>query len=433
MPGIGNTTFELNNKKYFFKIGENNLIDIKNKRYEPNIEYTIYEIIRNERNQTLKKYFELIKNEKLFNEEVEILLKRINEQIQDINSNDNDIFYEIVEQKFNKNSLLEYIYNNIKYDKNYNPKDIFNAFQKIKDEDNNSNDQLKEAYLIKLYCFNFICFNYRENELKKDKEFKKDEYINNIKSKLKDKESKLPESFSLFYLENGIGLNNENLFNQIANLKKNEIIFQKVLQQIMKQIQTALFLFHHLSKEFFLYHNDLKLGNIMLMNYDYNNEDNINIIYEKITKATFKIMDFDLTRKNDCITYYKFNDPNKEEMFEIGQILWVLITHQTLNKIEKNKMIQYPLINKSEKLCENIFTFLHKSLQINENYRMDCDSGFLHPFIINDDSQFNNILDFEGIPDIFKTKEGFYLPINYPFFSFESGEYKETELFEVEF
>ena len=167
MPGIGNTTFELNNKTYFFKIGENNLIDIKNKRYEPNIEYTIYEIIRNERNQTLKKYFELIKNEKLFNEEAEILLKRINEQIQDINSNDNDIFYEIVEQKFNKNSLLEYIYNNIKYDKNYNPKEIFNAFQKIKDEDNNSNDQLKEAYLIKLYCFNFICFNYRENELKK--------------------------------------------------------------------------------------------------------------------------------------------------------------------------------------------------------------------------------------------------------------------------
>ena len=431
MPGIGNTTFELNNKTYFFKIGRNNIIDKKNEIYEPNIEYTIYEIIRNERNQTLKKYFELIKNEKLFNEEAEILLKRINNQIQDINSNDNDIYYEIVEQKFNKNSLLEYIYNNIKFDKNYNPKIIFNAFQKIKDEENNSNDELKEAYLIKLYCFNFICFNYRENELKKNKEFKKDDYINKIKSNLK--ESKLPESFSLFYLENGIGLNNENLFNQIANLKKNEIIFQKVLQQIMKQIQTALFLFHHLSKDFFLYHNDLKLGNIMLMNYNYNEKDNINTIYEKITKATFKIMDFDLTRKNDCITYYKFNDPNKEEMFEIGQILWVLITHQTLNKIEKNKIIQNPLINKREKLCENIFTFLHKSLQIDENYRMDCDSGFLHPFIINDESQFNNILNFEGIPEIFKTKKGFYLPINYPFFSFDTGKYKETELFEIEF
>jgi hypothetical protein len=120
-------------------------------------------------------------------------------------------------------------------------------------------------------------------------------------------------------------------------------------------------------------------------------------------------------------------------MFEIGQILWVLITHQTLNKIEKNKIIQNPLINKREKLCENIFTFLHKSLQIDENYRMDCDSGFLHPFIINDESQFNNILNFEGIPEIFKTKKGFYLPINYPFFSFDTGKYKETELFEIEF
>ena len=37
MPGIGNTTFELNNKTYFFKIGSNNLIDMKNKIYEPNI------------------------------------------------------------------------------------------------------------------------------------------------------------------------------------------------------------------------------------------------------------------------------------------------------------------------------------------------------------------------------------------------------------
>ena len=27
MPGIGNTTFELNNKTYFFKIGRNNIID----------------------------------------------------------------------------------------------------------------------------------------------------------------------------------------------------------------------------------------------------------------------------------------------------------------------------------------------------------------------------------------------------------------------
>ena len=454
MPRIGDMIINLNGKEYFYKIVENEEYSQKK-----NIEYRNYETITEERNKTLKKYLEIKKKKNEYKDDIiDDLLNKLEIQIKNKDNSESDIFYEIIENNDNKSPLFKEIYEEIKSSKKYKIKEIIDAFEKIEFE-NIELENLDKKYLIKLYCFNFIAFNYRENELKeKNPSFNKKNYIQNIINKelnncpvnaLRKKEYKLkllndkPDLFSYIFLEKGIGLNNPDFLMELKKLRdenkkeKNTRRFQIALQHIMKQIQIGLFLFHHLSKFAFLYHKDLKIHNIFVMNYELNKEDNADKIYEKILNATFKIIDFDLTKKFDNHIIYNYDDPDKEEMFEIGEILWELITGESFYKIVDGKKILNNKLKREYYLCENIIDFLHQSLLLEEKYRINCDSGFIHPFISEDEKQFDNdkILNFDNINNynLNYDKTEFLLPVSQPFFVLNPGNYDIVVHFSEEF
>ena len=198
--------------------------------------------------------------------------------------------------------------------------------------------------------------------------------------------------------------------------KKN---FQKLIQHIIKQLLIGLYLLHHLTNSESYYHNDLKPDNALIIIDDEKETD----LYKKYINSTVKVVDLDLSRKID-IEYlnklyydkmYKedlflYDDPDKEESYELGEITFELLTGEKFKKeLFQTKKCK---IRTELKLCENIIRFLHCTLKTDRGYRISCDEAFEHKFL-NEDKE-ENFNQFDLPTDLIsEDKEYFYLPLNY--------------------
>ena len=423
-------------KEVFFKIIEKN-----------NVEVTNYTKIKEERNNILLKIIEFLiekyKDDKEKKEQFINLKKQIN--------NEQDLFYRILKKK---EQIWEEIYENI-VEKEYSIEEIKNALDKVNRDEPKYQEELLKAYYIKLWCFNFIAFNYPQNEeLTNLLISQNEEKINKLKTERErdlDNKTYLDNNCKIIYLEKGNSLHDlvkELKNNKIEDKSKLQLLFQK----IMKQILIGLYLIHHLSKDECLYHNDLKPDNILMSFYQEDDNKETSLI-DKYMKATYKIVDLDLTRqikyteidqeysnrmyKNNIFPY---DDPDKEEIYEVGEILWELITKElhflddkTNMDLKKKYLKKNCIINKSEKLCKSTIKFLHRCLQTDRKFRITCDGALDHEFFKQKD--FNQYLDFKDIPKDLISQDGnfFYLPIYRPFLGLENYKMKEDEDINVDF
>jgi serine/threonine protein kinase len=163
--------------------------------------------------------------------------------------------------------------------------------------------------------------------------------------------------------------------------------------------------------------------------------------------AIYKLVDLDLTRKikyseiehdylnrmyNNCI--FPYDDPDKEEIYEVGEILFELITGKMHHNGDEKKYLEKNCkIDVSHKLCLSIIKFLHRCLHVERKYRISCDDALIHEFLEKKD--FNDPLDFNKLPNdlVSKNKKIFYLPIYRPFLGLNDYEMKEYESLDVEF
>ena len=392
-----------------------------------------YEKIEKERTASLLKIIELLIYKYEEDDEKKQQYTELKSEIND----EKDLFYRIINDKEEKK--WKEIYDNINIEKNYSIEEIISSFDKINNQKdaNKYNEEILKAYYIKLWCFNFITFNYK----------KSDELMKLLLNQKKDENEKTLNNYTIIFLEKGESLRELTL--QLKNMKdKSEL--QLLLQHIIKQILIGLYLLHHLSKEECLYHNDLKPDNILIcFNEKYNNNETS--FKDKYMNAIYKIVDLDLTRKikyseiehdylnrmyNNCI--FPYDDPDKEEIYEVGEILFELITGKMhYNDDEKKDNYQYLekncKIDVSQKLCLSIIKFLHRCLQIERKYRISCDDALIHEFLEKKD--FNDPLDFNKLPKdlVSKNKKIFYLPIYRPFLGLKDYEMKEYESLDVEF
>ncbi len=296
---------------------------------------------------------------------------------------------------------------------------------------------LLQDYYIKLWCFNFISFNYPCNDeyLKKIKE----EIRNNgeLKKKFSSNEEKIEYELiglkkeKIILLEEGKTLKSIQKAaedkDDLSKLRKGDKKkFQKLIQHIIKQLSIGLYLFHHLSKSESLYHNDLKPDNALII-IDEKETD----LYKKYMSATIKVVDLDLTRKinieelNNKDFYTKmykedlfpYDDPDKEEIYELGEIMFELLTGEMFNRGNqkeinvKNKVMEKNCIIRADyELCESTIQFLHSTLKTNRAYRISCDEAFEHPFF--KEEQFEKV-NFDKLPNELTSsdKSRFYLPI----------------------
>ena len=417
-------------KEVFFKIIEKN-----------NVEVTNYTKIKVERNNILLKIIEFLiekyKDDKEKKEQFINLKKQIN--------NEQDLFYRILKKK---EQIWEEIYENI-VEKEYSIEEIKNALDKVNRDEPKYQEELLKAYYIKLWCFNFIAFNYPQNEeLTNLLISQNEEKINKLKTERErdlDNKTYLDNNCKIIYLEKGNSLHDlvkELKNNKIEDKSKLQLLFQK----IMKQILIGLYLIHHLSKEECLYHNDLKPDNILIcFNEKYNNNETS--FKDKYMNAIYKIVDLDLTRKikyseiehdylnrmyNNCI--FPYDDPDKEEIYEVGEILFELITGKMHHNGDEKKYLEKNCkIDVSQKLCLSIIKFLHRCLHVERKYRISCDDALIHEFLEKKD--FNDPLDFNKLPKdlVSKNKKIFYLPIYRPFLGLKDYEMKEYESLDVEF
>ena len=419
------------------------LNDDKSNQYPKEIFYKIihkaiqekenYEKIEKERTASLLKIIELLIYKYEEDDEKKQQYTELKSEIND----EKDLFYRIINDKEEKK--WKEIYDNINIEKNYSIEEIISSFDKINNQKdaNKYNEEILKAYYIKLWCFNFITFNYK----------KSDELMKLLLNQKKDENEKTLNNYTIIFLEKGESLRELTL--QLKNMKdKSEL--QLLLQHIIKQILIGLYLLHHLSKEECLYHNDLKPNNILIcFNEKYNNNETS--FKDKYMNAIYKIVDLDLTRKikyseiehdylnrmyNNCI--FPYDDPDKEEIYEVGEILFELITGKMhYNDDEKKDNYQYLekncKIDVSQKLCLSIIKFLHRCLQIERKYRISCDDALIHEFLEKKD--FNDPLDFNKLPKdlVSKNKKIFYLPIYRPFLGLKDYEMKEYESLDVEF
>ena len=348
------------------------LNDDKSNQYPKEIFYKIihkaiqekenYEKIEKERTASLLKIIELLIYKYEEDDEKKQQYTELKSEIND----EKDLFYRIINDKEEKK--WKEIYDNINIEKNYSIEEIISSFDKINNQKdaNKYNEEILKAYYIKLWCFNFITFNYK----------KSDELMKLLLNQKKDENEKTLNNYTIIFLEKGESLRELTL--QLKNMKdKSEL--QLLLQHIIKQILIGLYLLHHLSKEECLYHNDLKPDNILIcFNEKYNNNETS--FKDKYMNAIYKIVDLDLTRKikyseiehdylnrmyNNCI--FPYDDPDKEEIYEVGEILFELITGKMhYNGDEKKGGYQYLekncKIDVNQKLCLSIIKFLHRCL-----------------------------------------------------------------------
>ena len=442
------------------------LKDDKSNQYPKEIFYKImdkinekenYEKIEKERTASLLKIIELLIYKYEEDDEKKQQYTELKSEIND----EKDLFYRIINDKEEKK--WKEIYDNINIEKNYSIEEIISSFDKINNQKdaNKYNEEILKAYFIKLWCFNFITFNYKKNDelMKLLLNQKKDKIKQAIISDKKNKnipynlnndeiEKTLNNDYKIIFLEKGESLSK--LTQQLNKNMEDKSEFQLLLQHIIKQILIGLYLLHHLSKEECLYHNDLKPDNILIcFNEKYNNNETS--FKDKYMNAIYKIVDLDLTRKikyseiehdylnrmyNNCI--FPYDDPDKEEIYEVGEILFELITGKMhYNDDEKKDNYQYLekncKIDVSQKLCLSIIKFLHRCLQIERKYRISCDDALIHEFLEKKD--FNDPLDFNKLPKdlVSKNKKIFYLPIYRPFLGLNDYEMKEYESLDVEF
>ena len=61
---------------------------------------------------------------------------------------------------------MKEIYDGVNIEKNYSIEEIISSFDKINNQKdaNKYNEEILKAYYIKLWCFNFITFNYKKND-----------------------------------------------------------------------------------------------------------------------------------------------------------------------------------------------------------------------------------------------------------------------------
>ncbi len=428
-------------KEVFFKIIEKN-----------NVEVTNYTKIKVERNNILLKIIEFLiekyKDDKEKKEQFINLKKQIN--------NEQDLFYRILKKK---EQIWEEIYENI-VEKEYSIEEIKNALDKVNRDEPKYQEELLKAYYIKLWCFNFIAFNYPQNEeLTNLLISQNEEKINKLKTERErdlDNKTYLDNNCKIIYLEKGNSLHDlvkELKNNKIEDKSKLQLLFQK----IMKQILIGLYLIHHLSKEQCLYHNDLKPDNILICFNEKNDNEEINTEEQFINKymnATYKLVDLDLTRqikyfeiqeeyrnrmyKNNIFPY---DDPDKEEIYEVGEILWELLTGE-MHYLDDKKNFDYKkmylkkncIIKESEKLCLPTVKFLHSCLQNDRRYRITCDDALEHEFIIKE-KNFNQPINFKDLPKdmVSQDEKFFYLPIYRPTLGLNKYSMSEDEETNVEF
>ena len=423
-----------------------------------NEEDTNYKKISDERNNVLSKILDLHilkyenKNEGLKEEYLKLRA--------DINS-EQDLFYRILKQK--DHNLWKEIYENINIEKEYSIEEIKSSLDRVNKEiegEKKYDEQLLKAYYTKLWCFNFITFNYIQNDelidllisqnkinLTKDgneKNLPNEEYKTLLKNKYK-----------IIYLEKGQSL--RELIKLIQLKIKDKSKSQLLIQKIMKQILIGLYLIHHLSKEQCLYHNDLKPDNILICFNEKNDNEEINTEEQFINKymnATYKLVDLDLTRqikyfeiqeeyrnrmyKNNIFPY---DDPDKEEIYEVGEILWELLTGE-MHYLDDKKNFDYKkmylkkncIIKESEKLCLPTVKFLHSCLQNDRRYRITCDDALEHEFIIKE-KNFNQPINFKDLPKdmVSQDEKFFYLPIYRPTLGLNKYSMSEDEETNVEF
>jgi serine/threonine protein kinase len=393
-------------------------------------ENMFYRRIKKERDNVLKNILEFLKKEGNDKDELDKLIGEIEKGEK---GEEGDLFYRILNGK--KGIISEEIFNKINKKKEYSNVQIISAFQKIKEGEKKEEEKTEEptmsllqAYYIKLWCFNFISFDYPCNDeylnmikdkIKSDEKLKKD--ITNDGSNLEDKLNQLVKDETII-LEKGKPLSDSDIKNDLSELRKGDKKdFQKLIQHFIKQLSIGLYLFHHLSLSESLYHNDLKPDNV-LIKYDENETD----LYKRYINSTIKIVDLDLTRNFDVSQlekeYYKmmykenlffYDDPDKEEIYEVGEITFELLTGKTF-KSQKliHKNYEKCIISTKLELSENIIRFLHCTLKTERAYRISCDEAFEHKFL-NEDN-FNKI-DFNEFPCelISEDKEYFYLPLIY--------------------
>ena len=403
-------------------------------------EYKYYNIIKKQRNEILKKILKLLEKEGNNKDELDKLKGEIKEGEK---GEKGDLFYRILNGK--KGRICEEIFNNINKKKEYSNVQIIFAFEKIKkeEEEEKTEEEKKEeekkeeekkeeeptmsllqAYFIKLWCFNFISFYYPCNEeylekikeeINNNKEFK--EFKEEFKTE-KDLNDYLKEKEKIIILQKGKTLYGvkEELSKLRDGDKKN---FQKLIQHIIKQLSIGLYLLHHLTNSESYYHNDLKPDNALIIIDDEKETD----LYKKYINSTVKVVDLDLSRKID-IEYlnklyydkmYKedlflYDDPDKEESYELGEITFELLTGEKFKKeLFQTKKCK---IRTELKLCENIIRFLHCTLKTDRAYRISCDEAFEHKFL-NEDKE-ENFNQFDLPTDLIsEDKEYFYLPLNY--------------------
>ena len=423
-------------------------------------EHEYYKIIKKERNEILKKILDFLKEG---NDTVELdkLKAEIEKEEKGEKGEKGDLFYRILN---GKKGICEEIFNNINKKKEYSNFQIISAFEKIKEEEKKEEEKKEEekkeeekkeeekkeeekkeeekteeekkeeekkeeptmsllqAYYIKLWCFNFISFYYPCKE----------EYLEKIKEKIKEKfkteeelnDYCLKEKERIIILQKGETLFKDKVREELSKLrdgdKKN---FQKLIQHIIKQLSIGLYLIHHLTNSESLFHNDLKPDNALII-IDENETD----LYKKYMNSTIKVVDLDLTRKINREQlnkdFYKkmykedlfpYDDPDKEEIFELGEIMFELLTGEIFIKQSfdyKKCQIRIKL-----ELCENIIRFLHSTLKTDRAYRISCDEAFEHEFLIEDKEESFNQFNFNEIPDdlISEDREYFYLPLDYRF------------------
>ena len=406
-------------------------------------EYEIYNTIKKERDNVLKIILNFLKEEGKDQDEIKQLMEEIEDEKKE------DLFYSILSGK--EGNICKEIYENIKKDQNYSNFDIISAFKKIKDKEEKKTEgdekeekkteeptmPLLQAYYIKLWCFNFISINYPCNE----------EYLEKIKEEIKNNEE-LKKKFmgerkttliyelnhldeeTIIILEEGKTLKSiqkaQEDKDDLSKLRKGDKKkFQKLIQHIIKQLSIGLYLFHHLSKSESLFHNDLKPDNALII-IDEKETD----LYKKYMSSTIKVVDLDLTRKINMEElnkdFYKkmykedlfpYDDPDKEEIYEVGEIMFELLTGEMFNRGNqkeinvKNKVMEKNCIIRADyELCESIIKFLHSTLKTNRAYRINCDEAFEHPFF--KEEQFEKV-NFDKLPNELTSsdKSRFYLPI----------------------
>ena len=247
--------------------------------------------------------------------------------------------------------------------------------------------------------------NKKKELLDLDKEEKEKEYREIFCSKegfkyiLKYIRSEQKENEFIIYLEKA-----DCVLKEFARIFHEHFTFPQI-RYIMYQLLQGIMKLHNLTYDLNIFHNDLKTENIFVIINDkdmkiefekINNKkenklegiSNIGEFLQKLLKVcTFKIGDFDLSHvirgefKNiDFIPgpIEDIIDVDKEDCYELGCILYYLKAGQYFQYNHQYSNYSLPIFKKPSfekkiKITSNYVKLLNKMLQVDKNFRLNCD------------------------------------------------------------